>query len=467
MSLLRLVQKGQGPGPRPLVFLIFTGDTVPEQRARILDALGPTPCIVATDTIHPPVSRDDLEAFAKVDATKLVLVGYSAGGHGVRDLAEPLGAEIVVVADGTHSSLPGHAQTMPLDRWQRMVDRARRGDIRFATSHTFNTYTETDLGPGCYRSTVSTLRLVTGLALPMPDGDEPLVVDAGGVAVESYRSTRCDKAAHAAQVTKALPRLLSTYVRPLLEASTDLVDVTLDAGRRVVEEAARVANILDGLDEHPLGVRALEVAVAELGVHEVPGVGSNPRISAYLDGAVRGPSRARVGLTDDSTSWCAAFASWCAHVAAKPGESVPHEWRASVRELVEDARASGAWRDAKGYEPKVGDLAIFGRDGQDPRKGGHGHVARVETPPDEAGAYVTIGGNESDSVKRTARGISDPTLVGWIAYPDSFRMVASLALSTRRADTYASTSRARRVASDTGRPSGSSRRERCPTLAAA
>jgi hypothetical protein len=167
-----------------------------------------------------------------------------------------------------------------------------------------------------------------------------------------------------------------------------------------------------GPDE-PLGQRALEVAVAELGVEEVPpGSNTGPRVTAYLEGCERGgkPLGLRAG------NWCAAFVGWCDAQAAQDGEQAP-PWRASVAELWADAKAGGRAHDAS-WAPATGDLAIFGRDGQDPRRGGPGHVGRVESFGD--GSLVTIEGNSQNAVRRVARRLGElvngaEPLVGWIS----------------------------------------------------
>jgi hypothetical protein len=90
-----------------------------------------------------------------------------------------------------------------------------------------------------------------------------------------------------------------------------------------------------------------------------------------------------------------------------------------VAEAWKDSLLRGLARN-RDYRPRPGDLAVFARAGGDPRRGGPGHVSRVETGVDAEGAYATIGGNEGGpahhggAVLRTARNVSDPSLVGWI-----------------------------------------------------
>lgn len=163
-----------------------------------------------------------------------------------------------------------------------------------------------------------------------------------------------------------------------------------------------------------LGQRALEIAVKELGVKETPThSNTGPRIKEYLAKCERNGKL--VGLT--AGNWCAAFASWCGFNACQPGEKPPHLYRCAVAELWKDAMASGTAKPVN-YIPKLGDLAIFKRSGQDPTKGAEGHVARVSTVPDKDGNFQTLDGNHSDCVEYVNRKL-DADLVGWIAYPDA------------------------------------------------
>lgn len=166
-----------------------------------------------------------------------------------------------------------------------------------------------------------------------------------------------------------------------------------------------------------LGCLALALSIAELdaGVREEP-LGSNdgPRLRLYREHAVRN------GLPLDAGSgpWCAYAASWAAwmawHHLGDGAPDVPHSWRASVAELVSDARKVGAWHPAgDGYVPQAGDLAIFSRGHANPLLGGEGHVGRVERL--EGDVLVTIDGNVGDAWARVRRLFR--LALGFIAYP--------------------------------------------------
>lgn len=179
----------------------------------------------------------------------------------------------------------------------------------------------------------------------------------------------------------------------------------------------------------------LDLARAALaaGVREAPAYSNRgPEIDEYLRGCVRGGRP--LGVL--GVPWCAAFVSsclwraaygdeaaararaWSARAYVESGEGPPVGWRAAVAELVADARGTSTWHDvSEGTSPDPGDLLVMGRLGQDPRQGGLGHVAIVEEEV-EGGGLWTIGGNESDAVRRTlhwAAASGREPIVGWIA----------------------------------------------------
>lgn len=85
----------------------------------------------------------------------------------------------------------------------------------------------------------------------------------------------------------------------------------------------------------------LEAAYGELGVREVLGPQSNPRILAYH-------AETTLKATDDDVSWCSAFACWCMKHSA-----IPHP--ASAR-----ARSWLAWGVPMKY-PREGCIAVLQR----------------------------------------------------------------------------------------------------------
>lgn len=171
-------------------------------------------------------------------------------------------------------------------------------------------------------------------------------------------------------------------------------------------------------------------------VREIPGARHDPRILAYSRHCARGgrflgvrddgmpiwsDGAIRLRLYRDEDPWCAATASECLRVSLYPDEPPPHGLRVAVRELVEDAGGSlipsrpgwsKAWRDI-GYDPKPGDLAIYRRAGESPRRGGRGHVRTVIQR--KGNRYLGIGGNEGNRVAMAWHPIANPRLEGWIA----------------------------------------------------
>lgn len=173
-----------------------------------------------------------------------------------------------------------------------------------------------------------------------------------------------------------------------------------------------------------LAAVALELARSEIGVREVP-PGSNR--GAIVDSYA--PRCVRLGRWLDvrGDAWCSRFVSeitwraWASIHGLDGYGDVPLLWtpktlppeppfrlRAAVSELVSDAQKAGAWRDVVAAEtPQPGDVLIWGRDGQSPVLGGHGHCGFA----DGAGA---ICGNDGDGVRRVDLPHTAGPWVGWI-----------------------------------------------------
>lgn len=117
----------------------------------------------------------------------------------------------------------------------------------------------------------------------------------------------------------------------------------------------------------------LDIAHDEMGVAEVAGLKSNPRILEYAKAAGYKPAKG------DDDPWCGTFSAWvCVQAGIKPPDA---PWRAV------------SW-DAWGTASKLrkGAFVRFPR-GNDPSKG---HVGIVER---EAGDWVyVLGGNQNDAV---------------------------------------------------------------------
>ena len=106
-------------------------------------------------------------------------------------------------------------------------------------------------------------------------------------------------------------------------------------------------------------------------------------------------------------AWCADFASY---VTKKGGAAVGKGGKGSdyVPELRSWAKGAGRWEERNGYKPKPGDLVIF-----DWNKDGTGdHVAVVEKV--NGTKITTIGGNESDSLRRATRTSTSSEIMGYV-----------------------------------------------------
>lgn len=116
----------------------------------------------------------------------------------------------------------------------------------------------------------------------------------------------------------------------------------------------------------------MPIAAFELGVKEVAGDGSNPRILEYHQ---------HTGLkaSDDAVAWCSAFANWCMDKAGLDGSNA-----ANARSWLDWGRAC---------EPEFGCVTVLSRG--DP-KGWQGHVGFLITFNND---WVwLLAGNQGDAV---------------------------------------------------------------------
>lgn len=414
----RIVQRAADPAA-PWAALYLVGSGVDPR----LRAAAPGWGIAArSDRVLGAQPRDLEPARKLVGAAQdapVVVGGWSAGCQSVRSLLmaglRPYG---VLGIDGTAGPWPLAANAPEVRVWAELAARARAGECRAALTCTQQTYTEQLPKPkrvgeqGPYASTLTVLRRATGLEL-QPGTD---VVE-GSLRVVSSPSKSIDGPAHIHQVQEVLPELLAWIAGQDEADALDVLDVGLSLGGRLLELGSAVRDALQPRRSHT--ERALALAIAQVGVRETPGAANNPLVSAYLYGCIgrpeRGPGAAgkRLGLEDDSNSWCCALVGWTDAQAAEPGELVP-VWRAAVWERVADAREDGTWRDVStGYLPKPGDLCVFKRAGGDPRKiFNQGHIARVSAR--HGTLFRAVGGNEADQVQHTWRPLASTDIVGWI-----------------------------------------------------
>lgn len=163
---------------------------------------------------------------------------------------------------------------------------------------------------------------------------------------------------------------------------------------------------------------------SQLGIKEIAGSNHNEHILSYSRHCRRGGEFKGVdkwgnalwvggfslSLSRDEDPWCAAAASESLRCSMLKGEHAPHGLRVSVRELVEDARIARTLID-RVQDPRAGWLAIMGRRGETPLKGGRGHVRTVVSWSTDD--YLGIGGNENNQFGRAEHARSK--VEAWIA----------------------------------------------------
>ena len=119
--------------------------------------------------------------------------------------------------------------------------------------------------------------------------------------------------------------------------------------------------------------------------------------------AVTGPGE----NPDLAEPWCADFASWVSKEAGAP-IGIDGRGEDYTVALLKWAKEHDRWRPREGSDPKPGDLVMIDwQGGQDVD-----HVAIVEKVED--GRVHTIGGNESNRVKRASYAVGDAKMMGFI-----------------------------------------------------
>lgn len=423
---LRRIQPGVGPNP-PLVILFLVGSSLDPE---IKQTLGPRPCIIADDSAHGSEAMSGLLAYAAgaravephEGFAKIYVVGYSMGMQRVRALlrngVDSDRIDGVIAIDGTHASLP--PEPWQIEVWRDLAERARRDEILFVATHTYQTYVEHLRSPFIpYLSTVSALRRALGLDLEHGGPvDAPVEHHDHGLHVYSYDSRDIDKLAHALQQTAVLPTMLRRHVYPEVNNLGPVDEEATPTTPRDPSVAQAPPSILSPFRKAIVDRARGEIGVREKPVNVVPYAPKTVRAHAWID--VQGQA------------WCCRFACdivWSSFFASLSGSEMaeqaiawsaldrgadepPFTLRAAVWELVADALATGTFYDVeRGYEPVAGDLICYGRDGQDPRRRGNlGHVAI------DIGGGRAVSGNLDDQVEEhghdlSARGL--PT-VGWI-----------------------------------------------------
>lgn len=125
----------------------------------------------------------------------------------------------------------------------------------------------------------------------------------------------------------------------------------------------------------------LNIAMAEVGVEEIPGPESNPKILQYAK------ESGILNYTSDEMAWCSVFINWAAHKAGLERTNSP---------------AARSWLRVgiPVTDPEPGDLVIFWRESRDSWKG---HVGIFTGYSNNNSRIYCLGGNQGDEVSITAK----------------------------------------------------------------
>ena len=128
----------------------------------------------------------------------------------------------------------------------------------------------------------------------------------------------------------------------------------------------------------------LKTALREIGVKELSGPPSNPRVEEYH----RFASKANNADQKDDVSWCSSFLCWVVeHCYTQDGKPIP-----STNSMM--ARSWLKWGTSSKTNPMPGDIVVYWRESVSSWKG-HCGIFLKQNPD---GTIVTLGGNQSDEV---------------------------------------------------------------------
>lgn len=150
-------------------------------------------------------------------------------------------------------------------------------------------------------------------------------------------------------------------------------------------------------DSTDAGIRALEIAIENIGQGEEGGNNSGPFVEMikHLD---------YDGDTDDDGAWCAAFVSWCFEQAyAQMGSEMPFAYSQGAKATWKNVGNAGSFPD----NPAPGDVVCWDRGDPGSWQGHIGFVEKVEN-----GILFTVEGNVGSypsKVRRFQHVIADQT----------------------------------------------------------
>ena len=126
-------------------------------------------------------------------------------------------------------------------------------------------------------------------------------------------------------------------------------------------------------------MKAIEVALTQVGVKEIPGNRDNPEIMKYFIEMGFDASKMR-----DETAWCSAFVNWCAIKAKRP-----HSGKLNARSWLKIG--------SRTYSPSLGDVVVFWRESPKSWKAHVGFFIAARN-----GLIYTLGGNQKNAVNMSA-----------------------------------------------------------------
>ena len=132
----------------------------------------------------------------------------------------------------------------------------------------------------------------------------------------------------------------------------------------------------------------LPLACKEIGVKEIAGAASHPRIYEYM-ASVDNLQR----LEDSSTSWCSCFVNWCVERIALRGTNSAaaqswNNWR--------NGKPADSVRAGSPTAAMVGDIAVWERVAPGDW---HGHVSIFIDYDPDADKLLVLGGNQANAVR--------------------------------------------------------------------
>jgi len=138
-----------------------------------------------------------------------------------------------------------------------------------------------------------------------------------------------------------------------------------------------------------LAAELVNVARAEIGVEEIDGTNSGPRVEEY---------QAATSLGGTGWAWCAAFVCWCVREAAKAAgvaftdtfkrPTTAGAWALEAWSLAQDV---STWtKKLPGRDIKPGDIIVYS----------FSHCGIAASEPDEKGNFTCIEGNTDHAGSR-------------------------------------------------------------------